>query len=68
MTVDMLTATFFWPEAERLRSDLDGVERDETGAPDHEVDRGSEHQEGFWSSIRRHLRRPTPAVTEVGSR
>lgn len=66
MTVDMLTATFFRPEGERLGSDPEGVEPTERGVP--EADLGSEHQEGFWSSVMRHLRRTAPVATEVGSR
>lgn len=65
MTVDMLTATFFWPEGERLGAGPDDAEPAERAAETREADRGSVADGGFWSAVMRRLRRPTRPVPEV---
>ena len=63
MTVDMLAATFFWPEGTLLGSrqpDPDGE-----AAPAAEPAAAAEAAEqpgGFWPAVMRHLRRPAPAA------
>ena len=53
MTVDMLAATFFWPEAVVLGSDqrppeISDSDRDPEGLPG-----GLESGEGLWAALRR---------------
>ncbi|RYB07626.1 hypothetical protein D3272_00380 [Lichenibacterium ramalinae] len=68
MTVDMLAATFFWPEgtllgAQHPENATDGA-APQTAFPDDDAP----ERDGFWAGVMRHLWRPAPAPSAAGPR
>ena len=62
MTVDMLAATFFWPEGTLLGSippHPDGAEAAPVPSAGHEAADWAAEAEGFWPAVLRHLWRPS---------
>ncbi len=57
MTVDMLAATFFWPEG-TLPGPRHPQPDEPAAEPGTEAAEDAERPEGFWSAVMRHLWRP----------
>ncbi len=62
MTVDMLAATFFWPEGTLLGSRHPQPDDAPAAEPETEAAAEAERPEGFWSAVMRHLWRPAPGA------
>lgn len=67
MTVDMLAATFFWPEGALLGSHHPDAGGDAPAPSDRPQDEAPEH-EGFWAAVKRNLWRPAAEPSTASPR